>query len=209
MATSKLVYNPDIGDDGRYLACRVLPTTKAGKSLEDTWEIKVLCESQWQRIISQNHKELFLKITQNYFSKAIRITMILWAQKIRICLQTSLKSLCGWAPPWTLTICGQVDHHNDRHHHHKEKFVCLSVSFWIWPFKANDVLCIRERLLLLLLSLLLSLLCSGNDVYFECDVRANPVPHKLIWLHNVSAKLWFHVSICVFIFSISVFQDVV
>jgi hypothetical protein len=27
---------------------------------------------------------------------------------------------------------------------------------------------------------------TGNDVYFECDVRANPEPHKLIWLHNVS-----------------------
>ena len=26
----------------------------------------------------------------------------------------------------------------------------------------------------------------GNDVYFECDVKANPIPHKLIWLHNVS-----------------------
>ena len=27
---------------------------------------------------------------------------------------------------------------------------------------------------------------TGNDVYFECDVRANPIPHKLIWLHKVS-----------------------
>lgn len=25
---------------------------------------------------------------------------------------------------------------------------------------------------------------TGNDVYFECDVRANPIPHKLIWLHQ-------------------------
>eukprot|EP00090_Calanus_glacialis_P029736 TRINITY_DN4776_c0_g2_i1.p1 TRINITY_DN4776_c0_g2~~TRINITY_DN4776_c0_g2_i1.p1 ORF type:complete len:861 (-),score=112.71 TRINITY_DN4776_c0_g2_i1:337-2919(-) len=25
---------------------------------------------------------------------------------------------------------------------------------------------------------------TGNDVYFECDVRANPIPHKLIWLHK-------------------------
>ena len=31
-------------------------------------------------------------------------------------------------------------------------------------------------------------MCLGNDVYFECDVRANPIPHKLIWLHNVSWK---------------------
>ena len=29
-------------------------------------------------------------------------------------------------------------------------------------------------------------LLPGNDVYFECEVRANPIPHKLIWLHNVS-----------------------
>ena len=27
---------------------------------------------------------------------------------------------------------------------------------------------------------------TGNDVYFECDVRANPIPHKLVWLHRVS-----------------------
>ena len=27
---------------------------------------------------------------------------------------------------------------------------------------------------------------TGNDVYFECDIRANPVPHKLNWINNVS-----------------------
>ena len=27
---------------------------------------------------------------------------------------------------------------------------------------------------------------TGNDVYFECDVKSNPMPHKLIWLHRVS-----------------------
>ena len=26
---------------------------------------------------------------------------------------------------------------------------------------------------------------TGNDVYFECDVKANPIPHKLVWLHRV------------------------
>ena len=26
---------------------------------------------------------------------------------------------------------------------------------------------------------------TGNDVYFECDVKSNPMPHKLIWLHRV------------------------
>ena len=27
---------------------------------------------------------------------------------------------------------------------------------------------------------------TGNDVYFECDVKSNPMPHKLVWLHRVS-----------------------
>ena len=26
---------------------------------------------------------------------------------------------------------------------------------------------------------------TGNDVYFECDVKSNPMPHKLVWLHRV------------------------
>ena len=30
---------------------------------------------------------------------------------------------------------------------------------------------------------------TGNDVYFECEVKANPVAHRLIWLHNVSLLL--------------------
>ena len=38
-------------------------------------------------------------------------------------------------------------------------------------------------------------LCTGNDVYFECDVRANPIPHKLIWLHNVSLNWSFEEQI--------------
>ena len=94
VATSKLVYNPDIRDDGRYLACRVLPTSKAGKSLEDTWEIKVLCESK---------SESFLK----------RQLLRFWIKKgLKSILQTSPKFLCGWEPPWTLTTCGQVaDNH--------------------------------------------------------------------------------------------------
>ena len=71
VATSKLVYKPDIGDDGRYLACRVLPTSKAGKSLEDTWEIKVLCESEF---VSQNHFSISLRpLTQNLFLKSLRV----------------------------------------------------------------------------------------------------------------------------------------
>ena len=27
---------------------------------------------------------------------------------------------------------------------------------------------------------------TGHDVYFECDVRANPPPLRLEWTHNVS-----------------------
>ena len=44
VATSRLVYTPAIQDDGRYLACRVLAGLSVRQSLEDTWEIKVLCE---------------------------------------------------------------------------------------------------------------------------------------------------------------------
>jgi sucrose-6-phosphate hydrolase SacC (GH32 family) len=28
---------------------------------------------------------------------------------------------------------------------------------------------------------------EGDDVYFECHVKANPVWRKLSWLHNVSS----------------------
>ena len=44
MATSRLVYTPAIEEDGRYLSCRVLAGGKIKESLEDTWEIKVLCK---------------------------------------------------------------------------------------------------------------------------------------------------------------------
>ena len=27
---------------------------------------------------------------------------------------------------------------------------------------------------------------EGDDVYFECGVRANPAPYKITWKHNVS-----------------------
>lgn len=29
---------------------------------------------------------------------------------------------------------------------------------------------------------------EGDDVYFECHIRANPREHKIAWLHNVSNK---------------------
>ena len=44
VATSRLVYTPATEDDGRYLTCRVLAGARVKQSLEDTWEIKVLCE---------------------------------------------------------------------------------------------------------------------------------------------------------------------
>jgi hypothetical protein len=33
---------------------------------------------------------------------------------------------------------------------------------------------------------------TGHDVYFECDIKANPAPLRLEWLLNVSQKkiLW-------------------
>ena len=32
---------------------------------------------------------------------------------------------------------------------------------------------------------------QGNDVYFNCDIRANPAPKTKIvtWLHNVSEQI--------------------
>jgi hypothetical protein len=30
---------------------------------------------------------------------------------------------------------------------------------------------------------------EGDDVYFECHVKANPLWRKLSWLHNVSSDL--------------------
>lgn len=29
---------------------------------------------------------------------------------------------------------------------------------------------------------------EGDDVYFECHVRANPPARKLSWLHDVSSR---------------------
>ena len=29
---------------------------------------------------------------------------------------------------------------------------------------------------------------TGHDVYFECDVKANPPALRLEWLHNVSIQ---------------------
>ena len=65
VATSRLVYTPAIEDDGRYLACRVLAGGRIKESLEDTWEIKVLCEQ-----LNKNNLILttspFLQISQEF-----------------------------------------------------------------------------------------------------------------------------------------------
>ena len=38
-------------------------------------------------------------------------------------------------------------------------------------------------------------IAEGNDVYFECEIDANPDVYKIVWLHNVSfKKLKFHNS---------------
>lgn len=30
---------------------------------------------------------------------------------------------------------------------------------------------------------------EGDDVYFECNIRANPKQHKITWFHNVSIQV--------------------
>lgn len=34
---------------------------------------------------------------------------------------------------------------------------------------------------------------EGDDVYFECNIRANPKEHRISWFHNVS-ELWLRSS---------------
>lgn len=29
---------------------------------------------------------------------------------------------------------------------------------------------------------------EGDDVYFECDIEANPKPYKMFWYRNVSTS---------------------
>ncbi|XP_008477391.1 serine/threonine-protein kinase NLK2-like [Diaphorina citri] len=35
---------------------------------------------------------------------------------------------------------------------------------------------------------------EGDDVYFECKVRANPKEHKITWYHNVSQSFYLHIT---------------
>ena len=112
MATSRLVYTPAIEEDGRYLSCRVLAGGKIKESLEDTWEIKVLCKFLHSNNLIQS-SPLYLFIDK---------------------------------PRVSLRLGKSLDPDNLR---------------------------------------------TGNDVYFECDVKSNPMPHKLVWLHRVSGQ-WSH-----------------
>ena len=61
MATSRLVYTPAIEDDGRYLTCRVLAGGRVKESLEDTWEIKVLCEYQCRKGVHKISRKKYSK----------------------------------------------------------------------------------------------------------------------------------------------------
>jgi hypothetical protein len=33
---------------------------------------------------------------------------------------------------------------------------------------------------------------EGDDVYFECNIRANPKAYRLAWFHNVSTSKSFY-----------------
>jgi hypothetical protein len=37
---------------------------------------------------------------------------------------------------------------------------------------------------------------EGDDVYFECNIRANPKAYRLAWFHNVSAIKSFYDYYC-------------
>ena len=41
-------------------------------------------------------------------------------------------------------------------------------------------------------------IAEGNDVYFECEIDANPDVYKIVWLHNV--------SIAAFTFCVTILQ---
>ena len=69
VATSKLLYSPDIGDDGRYLTCRVLAKGRMEESLEDTWEIKVLCKDSLNLLTSEISILTFETVQREYFIK--------------------------------------------------------------------------------------------------------------------------------------------
>lgn len=46
---------------------------------------------------------------------------------------------------------------------------------------------------------------EGDDVYFECHIKANPKEHRITWSHNVSTYTFiyekFRVILCVSLYS--------
>ena len=38
---------------------------------------------------------------------------------------------------------------------------------------------------------------ENNDVYFECNVKANPRAYKILWKHNVSILFLFFLTIVI------------
>ena len=47
---------------------------------------------------------------------------------------------------------------------------------------------------------------ENDDVYFECNIRANPKKYKITWLHNVSifAKYFMlecNIRVCIYIYT--------
>lgn len=39
---------------------------------------------------------------------------------------------------------------------------------------------------------------EGDGVYFECGVKSNPKPYKLIWYHDVSAVAYYIILLLIF-----------
>ena len=66
-ATSKLLYSRDIGDDGCYMTCRVLAKGRMEESLEDTWEIKVLCKDSLNLLTLEICILCFDNVQSEYF----------------------------------------------------------------------------------------------------------------------------------------------
>ena len=149
VATSKLLYVPDITDDGHYLTCR------SPRIISSRLKQRIFCQTiastsqgaSWRCYGGESGRHVGDQ-SALWVKNIFYLNFSLWEENLS---QTSLKSLCVWEPRWIQTTFEQV--------------------------KDDDYEWRRWWTIFLL---------PGNDVYFECEVRANPIPHKLIWLHNVS-----------------------